>query len=218
VIRLSATTLEAYRRVVETEYASESELIASIRGERIPETWQMAAGSAWDNLLSGAGEVAVFNVDETTYHACGGFTFKEDHVEAARKHLGPGLWQVKVEKFIDSSLGPVCLVAKVDKVRGLFVDEVKAKFSTVDARNYERSLQWKLYLLCHEAAAVRYSLFDFANPDKARYCDLRDIVSFRFWRYRGLEQECRQWVEGFLDWASSRGLMPFLQRPSLEAA
>ncbi len=52
MIRVSTTTLEQYRRVIETEYASEGELAASIRGEPFTRTWQMAAGAAWDELLA----------------------------------------------------------------------------------------------------------------------------------------------------------------------
>ena len=83
--------------------------------------------------------------------------------------------------------------------------------SAIDARDYEASLQWRFYLLIHEGACFRYNLFDFANP-KEGCCELRDIVSVRFWPYAGLESECRAWLKRFIEWAGDRRLLGLLDR------
>lgn len=204
MIRVSTTTLEAYRRLLQTEYGTEAELIAQIKGEPFKPSWQMQAGQAWDHVLSWPGYEAL-----GFQPAYGGFTFDAEAWRSAKEHLGPGVWQVKATKQI----GPALVVAQVDHIHGMLIDEVKAKFSTPDARDYEQVLQWRFYCLIHDAPVVRYSLFDFSDP-KGGYCELRNIISFKFWSYPNLEVDCKRWVSEFLSWAESRALLGYLNRES----
>lgn len=215
MIRISTTTLESYRRVLTTEYATEAELIAQVKGEPFEPSWQMQAGSAWQALLSSPFEVGTIDETQGEYRVhYGDFSFGRKSQELARDHIGPGISEVKaLARF---QLGcrdavPVDVVAQVDHIRGLMIQENKAKFSTPDARDYEQSLQWRFYLLAHEAAHVRYNLFDFADP-KNGYCELRNIVSFGFWTYPDLRADCERWVRAFLEWASSKRLLSYLGR------
>lgn len=211
MIRISTTTLEAFRRVLTNEYPSEAELIAQIKVEPFKPTWQMEAGSAWDEALS----TEIRDSErETGRVEIGKFSFDVAAVDAADRHIGPGVWQVKATKYSLWPDGTESLtVAQVDHIRGLIIQENKAKFSTPDARDYEQSLQWRFYLWVHGAAQVRYNLFDFADP-KGGYCELRNIVSFNFWSYPGLEADCRRWVREFLDWAGDKKLLGYLDRES----
>lgn len=52
MIRVTVTQLESFRRVLDTEYGSEEELVASVRGEPYKPSWQMEAGTAWHDLLA----------------------------------------------------------------------------------------------------------------------------------------------------------------------
>lgn len=201
-MRVSTTSIEAYRRVMETEYGSEIELMAQIRGERVEMPWRVHAGSAWHAALE-TGQPRDLTVSA--------YYFADDHVQAGREWIGPGVWEVKATRIFYTPYGPVTVVAQADHCRGLFIQENKTKFSTPDARDYETSLQWRFELLVHEAALVRYNLFDFADP-KEGYCELRNITSFKFWPYAEMENDCMTWLESFLVWADTKSLLGFLER------
>ena len=199
MIRISTTTLESFRRVVETEYGDETELIASIKGQVKP-TWQMEAGTAWGESIQAG---------ENTWK---GYQFAKDDIADARKLLGPGLWEVKGTRRFDIYQLPVEVVAKVDHIRGDDIQENKAKFSPADSRDYESSLQWRFYLAVHEAASVRYNLFSIGERDGDGFWPLRGILSFSFFPYVSLEADCRRWVSRFVGWAADRQLLGFLDR------
>ena len=206
MIRVSTTTLEAYRRAVQTEFGNADELAAQIRGEPTPISWQMQAGMAWHSVL--AAKDYIWD-EEHEWADVGGrsWVFDKNAARSSRNHIGPGLWEVKATTQLDG----VTVVAQADHVRGLVIQDAKTKFSNPDARDYEQSLQWRFYLLVHGARLFEYNLFDFADP-KGGYCELRNIVSFAFWPYAGMEQDCRRWLHSFLAWAEGRGLLPYLHR------
>lgn len=141
----------------------------------------------------------------------GGYSFSDMAISRARLNIGRGIWQAKNTRQFDTPFGPANIVGVADHLRGLLVQENKAKFSTPDAKNYEASLQWRFYLMIFGAPCVRYNLFDFRDP-KDGYCELTNILSFRFWRYADLDADCHRWVNAFLQWASERGLLGFLDR------
>jgi hypothetical protein len=200
-MRISATWIEQYRRVIETDYASEDELAAQIQGKPFEPSWQMKCGSAFHHALE-TFRGPVIEGDESQRVAVGDYLFSVPSVVAAQRFIGPGLWEVKHTMEIEGAT----VVAKVDHVCGLFLQDNKCKFSTADCKDYEPSLQWRLYLLIHGAECLRYNLWSFKDPDETGYCELRDMLSFRFWRYTELESDCRRWVKMFLSWVESKGL------------
>lgn len=220
MIRVSATTLESYRRVVQTEYGDEGELAASIRGKPLAPSWQMSAGQAWHGIVRAYGDERYDRADisEPQDHGdgpvhvrIGQHWFDLHAVKIAAGIIGPGVWEVKATRVWEIGGREVTVAAQVDHVRGLHIAENKTKFSGADARTYEPSLQWRYYLAVHGAACVRYNLWHMREP-KGGYCELTDVSSFRFWPYADLESDCRRWLAEFLGWADSRDLMPFLDR------
>lgn len=211
MLRISTTDLESFRRILQTEYGNEAELIDKLRGEPHEPTWQMQAGSDWDLLLQQDPGSAT---DPATEYVRGpnGYWFHRVSVWAARKLIGPGVWQHKATRIFPSPLGDVEVVGVADHMSGRLVQENKAKFSTPDSRGYESSLQWRFYLLIHDASVVAYNLWHFTEPDDELFCELKDHVRFRQWRYVGLESDCNQWVADFVTWAESRNLLQFLDR------
>lgn len=214
MLRVSTTTLEAYRRLLTNEYAVEAELVAQVQGKPFAPSWQMQAGSAWDRLLSYEEAESVEEVGNThcAVHM-GDFSFHAEQLYQATRHCGPGLWQVKNNLEVFTTWGPVNLVGVADQMHGLKIQENKAKFSTPDARDYEQSLQWRLYLWLFGASSVRYNLFYFRDP-KDGYCELTDILTFCFFPYADLEADCRSWLNDFLAWADDRDLLRYLHRES----
>lgn len=212
MIRVWVTLLESFRRVLETEWGRESEVIDAIRGAPRATSWQMEAGTAWHKALEADPIIADphwTNPDELI--ESGAFSFLAGDVHAAQEAIGPGLWEVPGTRVFDVGGLPVEVSGRLDHVRGLVIQDQKAKFSSADARDYEDSLQWRLYLLIHGGACFRYNLWSFRDP-KDGLCELRDVLSFRFWPYAGMEGDCLQLMERFVDWARSRNLLGFLER------
>lgn len=215
MIRLSTTLIEAFRRFLEYEFTIEAELIAKVRGEPWKPSWQMKAGTEWDRLMNGEPALAIGEEieDYCLLYMDNGFSFRADQTQTAIEHVGLGVCQVKNTIVVNSAFGPCTLVGVADHMQGLIVNENKAKFSTPDPKDYEASLQWRCYCLIFGAACVRYNLFHFRDP-KGGYCELTDILSFRFWPYAGLEADCMMWLNEFLAWANDRHLLRYLHRES----
>ena len=210
---LRTSSLEAFRRIYQTPYGNEQALIETIkRGQWTegPSSWQMQAGTAWHTALETAGtfEAGTYvwvNVPGTQdrYH------FEVMDVIAARQHRGPGTTEVNASREFKTNAGPVLLSGKADLIQGLYIRDAKTCFSVPAAKHYERSLQWRAYLLLHEAKKFTYDLFDFAKP-KFGFCKLKDIWSVDFWTYPGIEEDVGFWVNSFAEWSERKQLHNFL--------
>lgn len=211
MMRLRVSTLEAYRRVLQTEYGDEAELAADIRaGQDTPaKNWMMSAGTLWHAALEHHATAGV--PDDTPHLISGNLTFAADAVRSALALRGPGLCEVTARRRIDTPFGRVELKGTCDHILGRVVRDAKAKWSTPDPRDYEVSIQWRAYLWLFDADRFTYDLFAFRDPDAVGYCELRETVSFSLWRYPGMEREVLEWVDSFLRWAADRYLLDCLE-------
>ncbi len=207
MLRVSTTTLDSFRRVLDYDYADEGELIASVKREPVIMPWYVHAGSAWQSLL----ESEVTPITDIGRIKVGDFYFDSTALRSAHAILGPGVTEVKATKVYQTSHGQATVVAQADHVFGTIITDNKFKASTPDARDYENNLQWRLYCDVHGASCFRYILYDFADQ-KDGYCELKNIISFKFWPYSELEADCNRWLNLFLGWADSRGLLGYLER------
>lgn len=203
MLRISVTTLEQFRRLFHTDYANETELIASVRREPFAPSWQMIAGSAWDWCVQ----------FDSGHLAKDGYYFDAVARDHARKAIGKGLYQVKQTVEVDTKFGPVTLVGVADQINGLVIHDHKACFSSPNAGNYDHSLQWRFYLWMFGGKRFKYNLFDFKEPKKNGYCELDGIISFSLWPYDRMRDDCMRWLTEFLAWAESRNLMKYLESP-----
>ncbi len=245
IIRISTTTLEAFRRVLQEERGSEAELVASIRGEPFERKWQMDAGTRWHEILADP-DIDVSQVPPVTddqRHALlnyqpeegnrsaavarerlaqvrpirrGPYSFSENAVALARQRIGAGgVWEVKATRTFHVAGHLVVLVAQADYWRGLELHDAKATWSNPSLADYEPSLQWRAYLLCHGAESFTYHRFAFRDPKGAHnLSELREALQATFWRYGELERDVKEWLGHFVHWAEGKGLLPFLQRES----
>lgn len=218
MLRISATTLESFRLLLQEGYVTEEELIAKVRQEPYERSWQARAGTAWHTCLE-RGQYALEHVwsdeidDFSPLCEVDGFTFHEDAVQEGEDHVGPGRWELKSLNCINVDGAPLTVVSKIDHMHGLTIQDNKTKWSSVDLSAYDNSLQWRLYLLSTGGVMFRYNVFDFRPPKKSdSYCHLKAIRTVKYWPYPGMEQDCREWVKRFLDWARDRNLEKYLHR------
>ncbi len=213
MIQTRVTTIEAYRRAVATEWGTESELIDMVKGSFKPNA-HMEAGTAFHAILAEPNSYLTTDGGEDVWFESKGYTFNVSQMEGSIKHVGDGFCEVPGSRVFDTLHGHVKVNGTCDRISGKTIRDAKATFTTPSAANYEQSMQWRLYLLLFEADCFVYDLFAFSEP-KDGFCNLRDIVSFKLYRYPSLEDDCNRWVRSFVDWADSRGLMRYLDPPCL---
>lgn len=216
MLRTSATQLDSYRRLLTEEYMVESELVDAIKGIPCRETDLMQAGTAFHKVL--ADPIKHLQRHQRTdgmvvsWISCDGFTFDAERTMEAYEYVGPGLCEVKATEVWQTPFGACTVVAQADHVNGRIIQDHKCKFSTPDARDYERALQWRVYAAVHGADVVRYNLWHFKEPNESNHCELKEWQSFRFFPYDGMIAECQWWLNSFLAWADSHKLLPYLNR------
>jgi hypothetical protein len=209
------TTLENFRRLVATSWGSEAELrsyIDSGQDDAAAKRWQMDAGTAWHKILARPEAHEREDPDGYFVYGHGDYTFHPDAVDEARAHIGPGVFEIWHSQAFDMGRHTVHVSGTADHYRGLYLRDFKTKFNTPDARDYEQSLQWRFYLVIHQAAVLQYDLFHFKTP-KLGFCEYKGVKSFRFWPYQGLQDECRGWIDRFCGWADRAGLLEALSKP-----
>lgn len=226
MIRLRVSTIEAFRRAAETEWGDEAEVEATLRRGQWtegPANWQMLAGTAWHRAMALESADAVDEVysdaimDWETFCHYGDYEFLSDDIQTAIAYCGPGLREITHSRPFALGELDVEIEGTADLVQGLSVSDHKTKFSPSDPGDYEESLQWRLYLLIHQARVFRYNLWEFKDP-KDGFCALKDVCSFRFWPYPQMEQDCLYWIRRFLGWASDRDLIRYLVNDQRRAA
>lgn len=212
MIFLRVSTLESFRRVVNGVGGDWEELIEYIQhGQEGEPTTHMLVGTAWHECLSDPKGVYVGDLG----YKSGPFYFLGEDVRDALALVGPGAKEVTAtRKFVWQGY-KVIVKGTADNVLGLTVTDHKTKFDTPDPKDYERSLQWRFYLLLHECAEFRYMLWPFKEPDQGArgLCARRgDPLAFSFHAYPGMTEECVGWLDRFLTWATDRKLIPYLER------
>ena len=210
MIRVSATTLESYRLFIEQDWMEEAELIATIRGEFVPDR-KVLLGQAFDEVLT----------DPEKYRVSGGFQVGPDFfsadmmAEPLRLMDRRGVAQVKATK----DYGDVQVVAKADRLIGAALVENKTTLSSFDADKYERSFQWRLMADILEPLQITYHVFCLSDDaDGAGMIGLRSIESINFFPYDALHHDCCELVANFRHYLGVRGLTGLLEQRYREAA
>ena len=212
MLRISTTTLEQFRRMMQTEWVPEEELIASIKGKPWTPSWQMNVGTAWHKVLEMPEATLNFPGKDQSWHEWGGYKFLPSAVEEARAVIGPGIREVKATRTWNLWGNDVTVVAQADHVEGIGLTDIKTKFSAPDPKDYDASLQWRFYLMVHGGLWFRYVFCHMKDPDDDGFCVLKDIQTVKYWPYAELEADCVHWLSEFITWAFSKDLMKFLDR------
>lgn len=158
-------------------------------------------------------------VNHSTFVRQGKYLFNRAHIAQAREKIGRCLWEVKGNRIFNTMYGPCNVIAKADNVWGLRVQDTKAKFGpTPTGTDWELDLQWRTYLLVHGAELFRYNAFTFSDPEEMHdtpgvyAMNMKDYISFNFWRYDEMERDVQAWLNDFLEWADSKNLLPHMHK------
>lgn len=202
-MRISATLIDQFLRYQRDEYAKESELIASIKGEFIP-TRPVLCGQSFEKIMESPDRYRTVEG-----FSCDGLAWPKDEIEEClTQFTTPGTWQVKeVRSYIIDGI-TVNIVAKVDRLVGDAIEEVKTRWSAFDFEKYYHAHQWRHYLLNFGASRVRYKVFCWAD-NKGGF-KLNGVEVFDLYPYEGMEADCLATVGDLVDYIRLKNLESFV--------
>lgn len=225
---VSVSRVDEFKRVAQTDWASEELFIKSIR-ERGPLGWQAQWGTALHACIQDPGRwrqadgsyLYVPHGHDGVEHA---ITWPATVVDPCVAAWPKGcIFEKRAEKDYVIDGQRVTVSGRTDSVHGLVIVEGKTKFGHVDPTEFADSLQWRFYLdMMPWAACVEYRLHEIGGlySDKEsgelRIAKggpkLEEIHVFRMWQQPGLSEPLHRWLGDFVAWAKNRGLTDLLKR------
>lgn len=177
--RISATTLEAYRLYLTTEWMDFDRLAEQLRGKQ-ETTPLMVRGTSLHEILEMPPEQRSARFGITVSAADKNVGYPQSWTKRAYKHLGwawdadsvdaiqsdGGINEMKVTYDVETTHGIATLVAKADKVNGLHVIDYKTTANKFKAEKYLDSVQWRIYCLAFGANAFTYRVFELAGGNE----------------------------------------------------
>ena len=106
---------------------------------------------------------------------------------------------------------------RVDVLHGLFVRDIKTKYSAVKYDDYANSAQWKFYLDLTGLDTFYFDLFEFPNYKIDRHgydvssLGIRPYGTIECIRYDGMEEDNKQLVCDFTDFVTKHNLIQYLK-------
>lgn len=203
-MRLSITTVEAYRLWRDTgDWMAIEDLEATIRKDA-PENYKMVRGRAFHAVIE--------HPDETMIGDCyqaEGIGFAKVGIERVLQLLPPNrVCEAKATMDIDG----ITLVGKADALHGLDVYEAKCS-EKIDVERYVDAFQWRAYLVLFNAWRVTYLL---AQAVDGPYIEIRDVLPVPLYRYPNVREDVRRLANECADFIVQRNLESYVQ--DLEAA
>jgi hypothetical protein len=191
-LRVSATTLEAFRLYMqpEQEWMSEEALLDTIRGVFTPNR-AIKIGLAFGRIVATPGRYQV-----PGGYACDGFTFDHGTMRPVFELIDArGVFEAKAEK----TYGDVVVVSKADHLLGAHLSEFKTTEGTFDFDKYAASMQWRFMVDAFQPALVTYRIFRVYDHENG-VIEVTDIDNFHLFPYAALHTDCATLVEAFVDY------------------
>lgn len=209
-MRISTTTLESYRLFMQPdqEWMSEDELIASIRGQFVPNR-KVLIGKAFGEVLETPDR---YRISGGFQH--GPFFFSSDTMQPALDLFDRrGVFEAKATK----EYGDRTVVAKADQLLGSQLIENKTTCSTFDLDKYAQSYQWRYMAEIFEPTMITYRVFCLGD-DESNQIELKSIEAFNLFPYGQLHQDCCALLDQFCAYVTAKGLDGYLRQRQAEAA
>ncbi|HKA75325.1 MAG TPA: hypothetical protein VKE26_26215 [Xanthobacteraceae bacterium] len=201
-LRISATTLEAYRLYVEQDWMEEAALIQTIKREVVP-TEAMRLGTAFHSVLEAPEQFRV-----PFGYLCDGLHFPDATMREPLSLIDPrGTFEVKSMTLIDGHT----IVARADQIVGSHIYEHKTTTGSYDADKYLDSCQWRVEAALFQPGAITYRTFLLEEP-KDQIVGLRGIEQLTVYPYPALLSDVRDLVRRFVAYVTQRGLTSYLER------
>ena len=167
MIKISATQLESYRRLLEGKLTSDQFERQLLRLD--PPNAMMQKGTDFHSMMQ--------TPDPTAYEG----VFSTDCIAKARSKMDyrSKVFEYKVRRMYRTQYGDISLTGMADQLIGLDVVELKTKYSPISYDDYASSMQWRVYCEIFGAKFVHYKVFEFANTEAD---DFKNFQQFTFIR------------------------------------
>lgn len=197
-MRISTTTLESFRLFMQPdqEWMTEDELVATIRGQFVP-NHKVMLGQAFGAVLEHPDRYLV-----SGGYQHGDFFFSLDMMAPALAVIDRrGVFEAKGWK----QYGDCTVVAKADHMLGAAISEFKSTLSPFDPDKYANSCQWRFMADIFEVPKVTYRVFCLSE-DTAGILDLRSVETMNLFTYADLHRDCCDLLGEFTDYVRAKGL------------
>jgi hypothetical protein len=220
VAYLSPSKLEVYRKYVEgkPEFITQEVVIAAIRGDR---EWKPALdlGSGFHLALE-KGPERYWQPQRQRYLVCDrelandqvftqaqmNWVLRYRQRYAGMTHEVPVTWE-----RVTRTNRRFVVRMRIDGMYGLEVHEHKTTSRPPDYEQYERSLQWRLYLAATGAQLCQYNVFEFLRAEPGQEAGIAPVC-FQLFPYAGMEAELLGWVEDYLDFVELHKLQAYVYK------
>lgn len=213
-MRISATQLESFRLFMQPDqdWMSEDELIATIRGQFVP-NHKVNLGSAFGRVLE----------DPDAYLVPGGFRVKVggESFEFGMDVMEPcldlidrrGVFEAKAVKTYDGH----DVASKADHLLGAHLSEFKTTLSSFNFDKYADSCQWRLMADAFRPTRITYRVFCLDEATNG-VIGLKSIECFDLYPYPAMAADCRRLVREFAIYVEAKGLADVLNARQAAAA
>lgn len=221
--RIAITTLETYRKfLVGDEWTDQDAMIAAITTPFQGNAYTRI-GSAFhaiveqgESVIEELPEMGKFRVTVDGWPVI----FNDEQIGMAlryRAKLPYAFHEEWIGREYDTPSMPIWVHGRVDVLHGIFVRDIKTKYSKVAYDDYANSAQWKFYLDFTGLDTFYFDLFEFPGYkiDKHGYdvssLGIKPYGAIECIRYNGMEEENRQLVCDFTDFIVKHNLTSFLK-------
>ena len=222
--RISITTLESYRKMLsdKDEWTTQESFIRDLKTPFQGNEYTRI-GSAFhaiveqgESIIEELPEMGKFRVTVEGWPV----TFNEEQVAMALKYrskLPYALHEEWIGREFETPSMNIWVHGRVDVLHGLFVRDIKTKYSAVKYDDYAESAQWKFYLDLTGLDTFYFDLFEFPGYkiDKHGYdvssLGIRPYGAIECIRYDGMAQDNKQLVCDFTDFIVKHNLTSYLK-------
>lgn len=221
--RIAITTLETYRKFLAgDEWTDQDAMIAAITTPFQGNAYTRI-GSAFhaiveqgESVIEELPEMGKFRVTVDGWPVI----FNDEQIGMALKYrakLPYAFHEEWIGREYDTPSMPIWVHGRVDVLHGIFVRDIKTKYSKVAYDDYANSSQWKFYLDFTGLDTFYFDLFEFPGYkiDKHGYdvssLGIKPYGAIECIRYNGMEEENRQLVCDFTDFIVKHNLTSFLK-------
>jgi hypothetical protein len=212
---ISATQLESYRLYMQPnqEWMSEDDILATIRGEFVP-NHKVNLGTAYGRVLESPERYAVAGGYRVNVNG-EAFEFGADVVAPALALIdhAAGVFEAKAVK----SYGRHEVASRADYLLGGELHEFKTTLSTFDFDKYAQSVQWRYMVDAFQPVRVTYHVFCLSEGANG-VIELRSIETFSLYPYPELHADCARLVTAFAEFVTVKGLAHVLDARQASAA
>lgn len=191
MIKISATQLESYRRLLDGKLSPEQFERQLLRLD--PPNTIMEKGIAFHEMMQSE-EPMLFEG-----------MFSSDCIAKARAKMDyrSKVFEYKVRRVYRTQFGDISVTGMADQLIGLDVVEIKTKYSSISYDYYADSMQWRVYCELFGAKFVTYKVFEFANTEAD---DFKNYQQFTFARPAYNDAKVFDYVHYLHEYIMMRGL------------